>query len=72
MSTLKQQQLEDAEAKYHLLLTGQAARVMVDQNGERVEFKTANKSDLAEYIAQLKIDLGKTALKQRRPIGFVL
>jgi c-di-GMP-binding flagellar brake protein YcgR len=72
LSTLKKQQLEDAREKYHLLLTGQAARVLVDQNGERVEFTAASKSHLADYIQQLEIDTGTANMKARRPIGFVL
>lgn len=49
-----QEKLIDAEAAYHSLLTGQQARVYVDQNGERVEYTPANASRLAAYIADLK------------------
>lgn len=52
------EKLADAEAKYHLLLTGQSARVIVDQNGERVEFTSASATRLAGYIADLKRQLG--------------
>ncbi|MCE8012881.1 gpW family protein [Billgrantia desiderata] len=55
------EKLADAEHKYHLLLTGQAARVVVDQTGERVEFTAANAGRLAAYIADLKRQLGGTA-----------
>ena len=72
MSTLKTQQLADAREKYHLLLTGQSARVLVDQNGERIEFSATNKAALADYIQQLEMETGKTNLASRRPIGFVL
>lgn len=48
-----EEQLADAREKYHLLLTGQLARVFVDQNGERVEFTAANAARLAAYIQQL-------------------
>ncbi len=53
--------LADAEAKYHLLLTGQMARVVVDQNGERVEFTSANAARLQAYINDLKRQLGQSA-----------
>ena len=72
MSTLKKQQLADAEEKYHLLVTGQAARVIVESNGERVEFNRANKAELAAYIQDLKVELGLVKSSSRRPIGFAL
>jgi len=48
------EQLADAKAQYHLLVTGQQARVYVDQNGERVEFSAANRGELAKYIQRLE------------------
>lgn len=53
-----QQRLKDAEAAYHTLALGTMARVIVDQNGERVEFTTARKGDLSNYITTLKAQLG--------------
>lgn len=47
-------QLADAKAQYHLLVTGQAAKVYVDQNGERVEYVAARASVLAAYISSLE------------------
>ncbi len=55
------EKLADAETKYHLLLTGQMARVVVDQNGERVEFTAANASRLQAYIQDLQRQLGHSA-----------
>lgn len=46
--------LVEAEAAYHKLMTGTLARVFVDQNGERVEYVSANASKLAAYIQSLK------------------
>lgn len=54
--------LADAEAQYHLVLTGQTARVFVDQNGERIEYTSANAARLAAYIADLKRQLGLTTV----------
>jgi hypothetical protein len=54
--------LADAEAAYHSLLTGKSARVLVDQNGERVEFTAANRASLAAYIADLKRLLGSQGI----------
>jgi len=53
------EQLADAQQKYHLLVAGQAARVVVDQNGERVEFTSANPGRLQAYIHDLKRQLGQ-------------
>lgn len=50
--------LKDAEEAYHSLMTGISARVVVDQNGQRVEFTAARKTDLYNYIASLKTALG--------------
>lgn len=60
-----QQLLDDALAGYHKLMTGTAARVVVDQNGERVEFAVANAAKLYAYIqtlqAKLAVELGTTS-----------
>ena len=47
------QKLVEAEDALHKLMTGQAVRVFVDQNGERVEFTTASAGKLRGYIAEL-------------------
>lgn len=57
--------LADAKKQYHLLITGQQARVYVDQSGERVEFTSANRSALAQYIAGLERKLAGAS----RPSG---
>ena len=54
-----EQLLADARAKYHALVTGTAARVVVDQNGERVEFTPANRQALAAYINELELQLAE-------------
>lgn len=57
----KEQQLADAKAQYHLLVTGQQAKVFVDQNGERVEYQAANRGDLLKYITRLEADIAGAA-----------
>lgn len=52
------QRLRDAETAYHRLQTGAAARVIVDQNGERVEFVATTSGRLAAYVQDLKRQLG--------------
>lgn len=56
-----EQLLADARIQYHALVTGQAAKVFVDQNGERVEYVAANAGRLLLYIQGLERQLeGKT------------
>jgi hypothetical protein len=49
---------ERAEAAYDDLLVGDSVRVLVDQNGERMEFTSANRAALATHIQSLKRDYG--------------
>ncbi len=53
------EKLADAQLKYHQLMTGQSARVIVDQNGERVEFTATSAGRLAAYIADLERQLNQ-------------
>ena len=61
-----QARLDAAEAAYDKLMSGKAVRVLVDQNGERIEFTSANASRLAAYIVDLQTQLG---LAQVRVVG---
>lgn len=54
------EKLTAAEAAYHDLLTGASPRVVVDQNGERVEYTPANRGALAAYISDLKRQISPT------------
>lgn len=55
--TLLQTRLDNALVQYDKLVTGQLARVFVDQNGERVEFTASLKADLYTYIQQLQAQI---------------
>lgn len=52
--------LDEAEDALHRLQIGGMAKVYVDQNGERVEYASANSNKLIGYIAGLKAQLGMT------------
>lgn len=69
MATIEQKTawLAAAEAAYNNLMIGGAVRVTVDQNGERVEFTSANAERLEKYIRQLQRDLG--LIPYARPAG---
>ena len=57
------EQLAEARAAYHRLQIGEAAVVLVDQNGERVEYRPATAPRLAAYIG----DLERQIAGQSRP-----
>lgn len=66
--------LKDANAAYHNLMTGQQARVFVDQNGERIEYTAANRQELQTYIQSLNSQItrgGCPAMPNTRPLGFL-
>lgn len=48
------QQISSAKMAYHRLMTGTAVKVVVDQNGERVEYAQANATKLLAYITSLE------------------
>lgn len=58
--------LKAAEEAYDKLMTGKSVKVLVDQNGERVEFNGASAYRLAAYIEELKALLG---IKSTRIVG---
>jgi hypothetical protein len=65
-----QQLLDQAKAARHSLVTGQLARVFMDQNGERVEFVATNIAQLDAYIRQLEGEIAGVP-RARKPIGFI-
>ena len=67
------QLLKEAKAAYHNLMLGTSARVVVDQNQERVEYTSANAPRLAAYIVQLQAlyDSETGAVKVSGPAGVI-
>lgn len=69
--------LTEARKAYHSLQIGTSPRVVVDANGEKVEFTAANKNALYNYITQLEGQLGVPcgtvagAQTQYRPAEFL-
>lgn len=71
MATIAEQ-LAEAEAAYHALITGKAPRVVVDQNGERIEFVAANSTKLYLYIQSLRAQLEPVPVTPANtPVGFL-
>ncbi len=62
------EKLVEAEAALHALITGTKARVVVDQNGERVEFTATSISKLQAYIEYLKGLINGNGPGSRRPM----
>jgi hypothetical protein len=65
------QQLEEAKEARHKLVTGQLARVFMDQNGERVEFVATNIAALDAHIRTLETLSNPSMFRSPRPIGFI-
>ena len=67
------QKLVEAEAAYHSLMVMGALRVVVDQNGERVEYTSVNAGNLLRYIAELKelIAVEGGFVRVRGPAGVI-
>lgn len=51
--------LAEAENAKHDLAVGRRASVVVDQNGERVEFQRSGMSELQKYINELTAEIAK-------------
>lgn len=66
--------LAEAEKAYHKLMLGGSVAAFTDQNGERVEYRAANRVSLLSYINQLRGRLGlpPTCGVVGRPLGFIL
>ena len=58
--------LAEAQRARHALVTGQAPKVVVDQNGERVEFNSTNMAELNKYINSLETTISGT--RSNRPM----
>lgn len=52
------QALKDADAAWAALNTGASVRSVVDQNGERVDYSSANRAGLLTYIQTLQAQCG--------------
>lgn len=63
--------LAQMRADYRDLVSGNKARVIVDQNGERVEFTSANLQRLYQLIQEVSACLEPSAkTRPNRPMGF--
>lgn len=65
------QRLVEAEDALHQLLTGTSARVVVDQNGERIEYTAANTGRLRQYIVELKQEIAGATIGSNGPLRVV-
>lgn len=57
--------LGQAKAALHDLMTGQSVVTLVDQNGERIEYRPANANQLRAYVKDLERKLGVA----EKPLG---
>lgn len=54
--------LAEAERAYHDLRIGQSVKVIVHQNGQRMEYTQASGPALKSYINELKAELGQSTV----------
>jgi hypothetical protein len=68
-------QLDAANAAYSRLVTGGAARVVVDTDGSRIEYTAANRGSLYAYILTLQSQynhcIGVHHRVGSRPVNFI-
>lgn len=68
--------LTKAEAAYANFMIGGQVASFTDQNGERVEYRAANRGNLLTYINQLRAMLGRPPMPMcgviSRPMGVFL
>lgn len=62
-----QEQLDDARAKYHQLVTGKST-VSIQENGRSRSFHPADAGKLLSYIASLESQLGAKTTGRGRPM----
>lgn len=68
-------QLAEAELAYQRLMTGRQPRVIIDANGERIEFTSVSADRLRLYVQDLQRRVGAASgcyggPMHTRPIGF--
>lgn len=51
------EQLKDAKDAYFRIASGQNVTVVIDQNGERIEYQKANLPVLADLIRRMEMEL---------------
>lgn len=68
MAITNEAKLAEAEAALHDLMIGQSPRVVVDQNGERIEYTAANAAKLRSYIETLKTAISAKKGGPLRPV----
>lgn len=65
------EKLVEAETVLHQLSTGTQPRVVVDQNGERIEYTATSISKLRTYISELKTQLSSDQVGSNGPLRAV-
>lgn len=72
LATIRER-LTVARDQYHRLMTGKAIRVMVDQNGERVEYTAVSAANLQRYIKDLEgmLDASDGSRRVSGPLRFM-
>lgn len=64
-----QAKIADLRQSYEDLLSGRKARVLVDQNGERIEFNAGNPRALLTYIQGIESEYKDVCGIARKPLS---
>lgn len=60
--------LDEARTAYFRISTGQSVAVVIDQNGERIEFQKGNLTALADLIRKMEMELAAGSTGVYRPL----
>lgn len=63
-----QEMLNEARNAYFRISTGQSVAIVIDQNGERIEFQKGNLTALADLIRKMEMELAGMNAGQYRPL----
>ena len=63
-------QIHELKAQYYRLISGGGVSVVIDQNGERIEYAKGDAGRLWAYITSLEAQLNADNLKAIRPLSF--
>ena len=64
-------QIQEMKLQYHRLISGGSVSVVIDQNGERIEYARGDAQRLWAYILAAEAQSQTASLKAMRPLSFM-
>ncbi len=66
-----QKDIDDMHVQYRRLISGEAVSIVIDQNGERLEYSRGNADKFWAYIRMAEAELAASLkLRPNRPLTF--